>query len=113
MEEDPQDQGRGFRQSPGNRGNLTQGQRGQGNREHPPRVHVSALGRFMIMDRLEKLIHLVIEALEKARELTAFPIDRESKAKVARLMERARKTRNTIEALNEVFAANGKGLDKA
>jgi hypothetical protein len=67
----------------------------------------------MIMDRLEKLIHLVIEALEKARELTAFAIDRESKAKVARLMERARKTRNTIEALNEVSAANGKGLDKA
>jgi propanediol dehydratase small subunit len=67
----------------------------------------------MIMDRREKLIHLVMEALEKARELQAFALDGESKAKAAGLMERVRKSHKTIEALNEVSAANGKGLDKA
>jgi hypothetical protein len=67
----------------------------------------------MIMDRRERLIHLVLEALVKARELQAFALDEESKAKAERLMERARKSHKTIEALNEVPSGNGKGLDKA
>jgi hypothetical protein len=65
------------------------------------------------MDRREKFIHLVIEALAKARELRAFALDSESKSKVAGLMERARKSRKTMEALDQAAASNGKGLDKA
>ncbi len=65
------------------------------------------------MDRYEKFIHLVIEALAKARELKTFALDPESKAKAAGLMERVQKSRKTMEALNQAATSNGKGLDKA
>jgi hypothetical protein len=45
------------------------------------------------MDRFEKFVHLVIEALAKARELRTFALDPDSKAKAARLMERVQKSR--------------------
>lgn len=65
------------------------------------------------MDRRERFIHLVIEALGKARELKTFALDPESKAKAARLMQRVQKSQKTMEALNQASASNGKGLDKA
>jgi hypothetical protein len=65
------------------------------------------------MDRRERFVHLVIEALGKARELKKFALDPESKAKAAGLMERVQKSHKTMKALNEASASNGKGLDKA
>ena len=65
------------------------------------------------MDRFEKFIHLVIEATAKARKLKTFALDSESRAKVARLMERVQKSRKAMEALNRAATSNGKGLDKA
>ena len=63
------------------------------------------------MDRRERFIHLVIEALGKARELKTFALN--PKAKAAGLMERVQKSQKTMKALNEASASNGKGLDKA
>jgi hypothetical protein len=65
------------------------------------------------MDRRERFIHLLVEALGKSRELKTFALDPESKAKAAGLMERVRKSHKTMEALNQASASNGKGLDKA
>ncbi len=64
------------------------------------------------MDRRERFVHLLVEALGKARELKNFALDAESKAKAARLMERVQKSRKTMEALNRASASNGKGLNK-
>jgi hypothetical protein len=64
------------------------------------------------MDRRERFVHLLVEALGRARELKNFALDPESKAKAARLMERVQKSRKTMEALNRASASNGKGLDK-
>lgn len=65
------------------------------------------------MDRFEKFLHLVIEATAKARKLSTFALDSESRAKAKRLMERVQKSRKTMEVLNRASASNGKGLDKA
>ncbi|HYK64677.1 MAG TPA: hypothetical protein VEY94_07015 [Patescibacteria group bacterium] len=65
------------------------------------------------MDRRERFLHLVIEALAKARELKTRALDPESRAKATGLMERVQKSRKTMEALNRASASNGKGLDKA
>jgi hypothetical protein len=65
------------------------------------------------MDRFEKFVHLVIEAVAKARQLKTFALDSESRTKAAGLMERVQKSRQTMEALNQAAASNGKGLDKA
>jgi hypothetical protein len=65
------------------------------------------------VDRFERFVHLVIEALAKARELKTFALDRESKAKAISLMERVQKSRKIVETLNRAAASNGKGLDKA
>jgi hypothetical protein len=65
-----------------------------------------------IMDRRERFLHLVIEAIEKARQLKPFALDAESQAKTSALMERVQKSRKTMEALNRAAESNGKGLDK-
>jgi hypothetical protein len=65
------------------------------------------------MDRRERFIHLVIEALGKAGELKGFRLDPESIAKAAELVKRVQKSYETMEALNQASASNGKGLDKA
>ena len=65
------------------------------------------------MDRFEQFVHLVIEALSKARELKTFALDPESKAKSAGLMERVQKSRKTMDSLGRAAASNGKSLDKA
>ena len=54
-----------------------------------------------------------MEALAKARELQVFALDSESKAKASELMERVKKSRETMEAVSRAASANGKGLDKA
>jgi ABC-type transporter Mla subunit MlaD len=64
------------------------------------------------MDGFEKFVHLVIEAIIKARELRTLVLDSESKAKAAALMERVQKSRETMDALNQAATSNGKGLDK-
>jgi hypothetical protein len=65
------------------------------------------------VDRFEKFVHLVVEALAKARELKTFALDPKSKARAAGLMNRVQKSRKTIQALNRAAESNGKGLDKA
>jgi len=65
------------------------------------------------MDRFEKFVHRVIEALAKARELRTFALDSDSRTKAAKLMQRVQKSRKTMESLNQAASSNGKGLDKA
>jgi len=61
------------------------------------------------VDRRERFIHLVIEALGKARELRirARP---ESKAKAAGLMERVQKSQKDDEGTESGFCVDGRGL---
>ena len=61
---------------------------------------------------MRKFVHLVVEAIIKARELSTFVLDSESRAKAAALMARVQKSRETMDALNQAAASNGKGLDK-
>jgi ABC-type transporter Mla subunit MlaD len=65
------------------------------------------------MDELEQIVHLVAEALAKARILSTIPLDAESRAKAAELMKEAKQSYEKMEALNQASQSNGKGLDKA
>ncbi|HVC45317.1 MAG TPA: hypothetical protein VND20_10920 [Candidatus Binataceae bacterium] len=65
------------------------------------------------MDKGEQLGHLLIEALVKARELKSLALDSESRDKIAELMKQAKKSEDTLNALNRASRTNGKGLDKA
>ena len=65
------------------------------------------------MDKLERIVHLLIEALSKARELTTFKLDSESGKRAAELMKRVTENQKSIQALIRVSEGNGKGLEKA
>jgi hypothetical protein len=65
------------------------------------------------MDKLERIVHLLIEALGKARELTTLKLDSESSNRAAELMKRVRENQKTVQSLIRVSEGNGKGLDKA
>lgn len=65
------------------------------------------------MDKLERIGHLLTEALSKARELAKVKLDSESKKRAAELMKRVRENQKSIDALIQVSEGNGKGLNKA
>jgi hypothetical protein len=65
------------------------------------------------VDKLEKIVHLLIEALSKARELTTLKLDSESRKRASELMKRVTENQKSIQALIRASEGNGKGLDKA
>jgi len=65
------------------------------------------------MDKLERIVHLLIEALSKARELTKFKLDSESRKRASELMKRVTENQKSIQALIRASEGNGKGLEKA
>jgi DNA-binding PadR family transcriptional regulator len=65
------------------------------------------------MDKREQFLHLLVEALSKARKLKRFALEPESRARAAELMENAKKTHAKMQDLNRASRTNGKGLDKA
>ena len=65
------------------------------------------------MDKLERIGHLVLEALAKAQMLATLRLDADSRAKAADLMRNANESRSKMEALSQASESNGKGLDKA
>lgn len=72
-------------------------------------------GKFAIasaVGKLEKIGHVVVAALSKARELNGLGLDSGSRKKVEELMKAAKDSSQKIEALAELTGKNGK-LDKA
>ena len=65
------------------------------------------------MDKLERIVHLLVEALSKARELATLQLDSESKKRASELMKRVTENQKTVQALIRTSEGNGKGLDKA
>jgi translation initiation factor 2B subunit (eIF-2B alpha/beta/delta family) len=65
------------------------------------------------MDKLERIVHLLVEALSKARELKALELDSESRRRASELMKRVTENQKSIQNLIRVSEGNGKGLDKA
>ena len=64
------------------------------------------------MDKLERIGHLVVAALSKARELKTLELDSESRARIADLMKHVNQSHKGIEALSRAAEGNGKGLNK-
>ena len=65
------------------------------------------------MDKLERIGHLLVEALSKARDLKTLKLDSESKRRASELMKRVAENQKSIQKLIRVSEGNGKGLDKA
>ena len=65
------------------------------------------------MDKLERIVHLLVEALSKARELTTFKLDLESRQRASELMKRVTENQKRVQTLIRTSEGNGKGLDKA
>jgi len=65
------------------------------------------------MDKLERIVHLLIEALTKAQELATLNLDSESRKRASELMKRVSENHKSIQSLIRVSEGNGKGLDKA
>ena len=65
------------------------------------------------MDKLERIVHLLVEALSKARELTGLKLDSESRRRASELMKRVTENQKSIQNLIRVSEGNGKGLEKA
>ena len=65
------------------------------------------------MDKREQFGHLLVEALSKAHALRKYALDSESRARVAELVESAKKAHGKMQTLNRASRGNGKGLDKA
>ena len=68
---------------------------------------------MVLMDKLERIVHLLIDALSKARALATLELDPESRKRASELMKRVTENRKTVQALIRVSEGNGKGLDKA
>jgi len=68
---------------------------------------------LVLMDKLERIVHLLIDALSKARALATLELDPESRKRASELMKRVTENRKTVQALIRVSEGNGKGLDKA
>jgi hypothetical protein len=64
------------------------------------------------MDKLQAIVHRVLEALSKARELNTLALDPDAKASLAQLMKKTANSRKKLQAFANASATNGK-LDKA
>ena len=60
-----------------------------------------------------RIVHLLVEALSKARELATLKLDSASRKGASELMKRVTENQKTVQALIRVCEGNGKGLDKA
>jgi molybdenum-dependent DNA-binding transcriptional regulator ModE len=67
----------------------------------------------VLVDKLDRIVHLLVEALSKARDLTALKLDSESRRRASELMKRVTENQKTIQKLVRVSEGNGKGLDRA
>lgn len=65
------------------------------------------------MDELGRIVHLLVEAPSKARELTALKLDSESRRRASEFMKRVTENQKSLQNLIRVSEGNGKGLDKA
>jgi hypothetical protein len=65
------------------------------------------------MDKLERIVHLVLEARTKARRLAKLALDPDLRQRAANIMKRVNESHEKIQALNRASKGNGKGLDKA
>ena len=63
------------------------------------------------MDKLERIGHLVLEALLKARELNTYPLDADSKRRLAELVKKTKENQQKLQTFVDVHGSNGK-LDK-
>jgi len=59
------------------------------------------------MDKLERIGHLCLEAIAKARELSKRQLDRELKVRVAAIMKTVRGTAKRIQTLTDAASENG------
>ena len=71
------------------------------------------LKAYSAMDKREQLVHLLAQAVEKARQLQRFALDAESRVRVDELMKSARDTSDKFRRLNRAADENGRGLEKA
>jgi len=65
------------------------------------------------MDKLERIVHLLVEALSKARKLSTLKLDSDSRKRASELMKRVSENQKSIQTLIRASEGNGKGLDKA
>jgi hypothetical protein len=65
------------------------------------------------MDKVERIGHLVVAALSKARKLRTLTLDAESRARVAALMKHVNQSQKRIQTLSRAAEGNGKELNKA
>jgi hypothetical protein len=63
------------------------------------------------VDKLERIGHLVLEALLKARELNTYPLDADSKRRLAELVKKTKENQQKLQTFVDVHGSNGK-LDK-
>ena len=63
------------------------------------------------MDKLERIGHLVIEALLNARELNTYQLDVDSKRRLADLVKKTKENQQKLQTFVDVHGSNGK-LDK-
>jgi hypothetical protein len=63
------------------------------------------------VDKLERIGHLVLEALLKARELNTYPLDADSKRRLAELVKKTKENQHKFQTFVDVHGSNGK-LDK-
>jgi hypothetical protein len=64
------------------------------------------------MDKIERIGHLCLEAIAKARELNTRRLDRDLKLRIAAIMKTVRGTAKRIQALTDAASENGI-MDKA
>jgi hypothetical protein len=59
------------------------------------------------MDKLQRIVHLTIESLVKARELRKYALDEFSRRRVAELVKKTSENRRKLESFTEVHRTNG------
>ena len=59
------------------------------------------------MDKLQRIVHLIVECLSKARELNKLPLDKRSKARVADLVKKTNENRKKLDSFVERHQTNG------
>jgi hypothetical protein len=61
-----------------------------------------------IVDKLERIGHLVYQALLKTRELNSYPLDASSKQRLAELVKKTRENQRKLQTFVNVHGSNGK-----
>jgi hypothetical protein len=61
-----------------------------------------------LMDKPQRIVHLVIECLAKARELNKYPLDRRSKERLAELVKKTSQNQKKLQSFADRHKTNGK-----